>query len=34
MQLLRIFKDRGHFDQPEFPELVNEIKKLKITKVK
>ena len=32
--IIRIFKDRGHFDQPEFPELVNEIKKLKITKVK
>jgi len=26
--VIRIFKDRGHFNQPEFPELISEIKKL------
>ena len=27
--VIRVFKDRGHFNQPEFPELINEIRGLK-----
>jgi hypothetical protein len=27
---IRVFKDRGHFDQEEFPEIVEDIKKLAV----